>query len=207
MRWSHGMSNGGPEAGLFRIQIFSQHRVSGACRPGCSERPEGRVLGRRVKVVRSICEVSDFDQTLYSLFYSLFAYVTARVKHRPDNGRQIGRGVRPIVGRTVGVQFGQGPIQPEQSGSRTLARLVNVYAKRLQIQEKMTVEIAACLDDVLKPLGVAVVIEAVHQCMTTRGVHKSGVRMATSRMLGVFRKNPVTRQEFLSAIGRPPSGG
>ena len=67
----------------------------------------------------------------------------------------------------------------------------------------MTAEIAACLSDVLKPLGVAVVIEAVHECMTTRGVHKAGVAMVTGQMLGAFRKNAVTRQEFLSAIGRP----
>ena len=64
----------------------------------------------------------------------------------------------------------------------------------------MTAEIASCLDGVLKPFGVAVVIEAVHECMTTRGVHKTGVSMVTSRMLGVFRKHEETRQEFLSAI-------
>ena len=85
-------------------------------------------------------------------------------------------------------------------GISKLARLVDVYAKRLQIQEKMTAEIASCLDKVLKPLGVAVVIEATHQCMTTRGVHKPGVSMVTSRMLGVFRSQPATRQEFLSSL-------
>jgi len=85
-------------------------------------------------------------------------------------------------------------------GISKLARLVDVYAKRLQIQEKMTAEIASCLDKVLKPLGVAVVIEATHQCMTTRGVHKPGVSMVTSRMLGVFRDQPQTRQEFLTSL-------
>ena len=85
-------------------------------------------------------------------------------------------------------------------GISKLARLVDVYAKRLQIQEKMTAEIAGCLDRVLKPLGVAVVIEATHQCMTTRGVHKPGVSMVTSRMLGVFRHQPETRQEFLTSL-------
>ena len=108
----------------------------------------------------------------------------------------------PIIGR---VHIGYLP-RNRVVGISKLARLVNVYAKRLQIQEKMTAEIAACVDSVLKPLGVAVVIEAAHQCMTTRGVHKSDVTMVTSRMLGVFRKNAVTRQEFLSAIGRPRSG-
>src|SRR5271170_6474369 len=86
-------------------------------------------------------------------------------------------------------------------GISKLARLVDVYAKRLQIREKMTAEIAACVDDVLKPHGVAVVTEATHQCMTTRGIHKPGVSMVTSRMLGVFRDHAETRHEFLSAIG------
>jgi GTP cyclohydrolase I len=85
-------------------------------------------------------------------------------------------------------------------GISKLARLVDVYAKRLQIQEKMTAEIASCLDKVLKPMGVAVVIEATHQCMTTRGVHKTGVSMVTSRMIGVFRDQPETRQEFLASL-------
>jgi GTP cyclohydrolase I len=92
-------------------------------------------------------------------------------------------------------------------GISKLARLVDVYAKRLQIQEKMTAEIANCLDGVLKPFGVAVVIEAVHQCMTTRGVHKSGVTMLTSRMLGVFRDQPATRQEFLGSLNLRSSVG
>src|SRR3984885_6852187 len=86
-------------------------------------------------------------------------------------------------------------------GISKLARLVEVYARRLQIQEKMTAEIAACLESVLKPHGVAVVAEGTHQCMTTRGIHKPGVTMVTSRMLGVFRDNAETRQEFLAAIG------
>src|SRR4030081_3529276 len=69
-------------------------------------------------------------------------------------------------------------------GISKLARLVDVYAKRLQVQEKMTAEIATCIDNVLKPYGVAVVVEGVHECMTTRGIHKSDVSMGTSRMLG-----------------------
>jgi GTP cyclohydrolase I len=85
-------------------------------------------------------------------------------------------------------------------GISKLARLVHVFAKRLQVQEKMTAQIAACLQAVLKPLGVGVVIEAVHECMTTRGVHSTDVTMVTSHMLGVFRDQVATRQEFLSAI-------
>jgi GTP cyclohydrolase I len=91
-------------------------------------------------------------------------------------------------------------------GISKLARLVEVYAKRLQIQEKMTAQIANTLNDVLQPKGVAVVIEAAHQCMTTRGVHKPGVSMMTSRMLGVFRDDPTTRRELLSMIGTPAGG-
>ena len=102
----------------------------------------------------------------------------------------------PIIGRA---HIGYLP-RHRVVGISKLARLVDVYARRLQIQEKMTAEIASCLEGVLKPFGVAVVIEAVHQCMTTRGVHKTGVSMVTSRMLGVFRTHEETRQEFLSAI-------
>jgi GTP cyclohydrolase I len=91
-------------------------------------------------------------------------------------------------------------------GISKLARLVDVFAKRLQIQEKMTAQIANTLSDVLLPKGVAVVIEAQHQCMTTRGVHKSGVSLVTSRMLGAFRDDQSTRREFLSIIGNPTSG-
>jgi GTP cyclohydrolase IA len=103
----------------------------------------------------------------------------------------------PIIGR---VHIGYIP-RNRVVGISKLARLVEVYARRLQIQEKMTAEIASCLDSVLKPHGVAVVTEATHQCMTTRGVHKPGVTMVTSRMLGVFRDHAETRQEFLAAIG------
>jgi GTP cyclohydrolase IA len=92
-------------------------------------------------------------------------------------------------------------------GISKLARVVEVYAKRLQIQEKMTAQIANTLDEVLQPLGVAVVLEAEHQCMTTRGIHKPGVSMVTSRMLGAFRDDPSTRREFLAMIGNPASHG
>ena len=92
-------------------------------------------------------------------------------------------------------------------GISKLARLVEVYAKRLQIQEKMTAQVANTIDEVLRPKGVAVVIEAAHQCMTTRGVHKAGVNMVTSRMLGVFRSDATTRREVLAMIGTPGSNG
>lgn len=86
-------------------------------------------------------------------------------------------------------------------GISKLARVVEVYAKRLQIQEKMTAQIANTINDVLKPHGVGVIIKATHQCMTTRGVHKPDAELITSRMLGCFRDNPLTRQEFLTMVG------
>jgi GTP cyclohydrolase IA len=106
----------------------------------------------------------------------------------------------PIIGRA---HIGYLP-HTRVVGISKLARLVDVYAKRLQIQERMTAEIAGCIDSVLKPLGVAVVLEGTHQCMTTRGVHKHGVTMVTSRMLGVFRNRGETRQEFLAALNMNP---
>jgi GTP cyclohydrolase IA len=86
-------------------------------------------------------------------------------------------------------------------GISKLARLVNAFARRLQVQERLTAEIADTLEAVLQPHGVGVVIQATHQCMTTRGVQKHGASMVTSRMLGAFRTNPATRQEFLSELG------
>ena len=86
-------------------------------------------------------------------------------------------------------------------GISKLARIVEIYAKRLQIQEKMTAQIANAINDVLLPRGVAVVVQAEHQCMTTRGIHKPGVSMITSQMLGAFRENAATRREFLAMIG------
>ncbi len=91
-------------------------------------------------------------------------------------------------------------------GISKLARLVDIYARRLQVQEKMTVQIADTLQEVLRPKGVAVVIEAAHQCMTTRGVHKPGVGLVTSRMVGAFRDDPSTRREVLAVIGMSAGG-
>ena len=91
-------------------------------------------------------------------------------------------------------------------GISKLARLVEAYSKRLQIQEKLTSQIANAIDEILQPLGTAVIVEAAHQCMTTRGIHKAGVTMVTSRMLGAFRENGETRREFLAMIGNPSAG-
>jgi GTP cyclohydrolase I len=111
----------------------------------------------------------------------------------------------PIIGRAHVAYLPAGRVV----GISKLARVVEVYAKRLQIQEKLTAQVANCIQDVLKPKGVAVVIEAAHQCMTTRGIHKPGVTMVTSRMLGAFRDDPSTRREFLAMIAgnRSPAEG
>ena len=111
----------------------------------------------------------------------------------------------PIVGR---VHIGYLP-NKSVVGISKLARIVEVYARRMQIQEKMTAQIADALDEVIKPRGVGVVVEAAHHCMTTRGIQKQGVMMVTSRMLGTFRSDSKTRREFLSviehAMGKPAS--
>jgi GTP cyclohydrolase I len=86
-------------------------------------------------------------------------------------------------------------------GISKLARVVEAYAKRLQIQEKMTAQIANLINDILQPKGVGVMVEATHHCMTTRGIHKPGSSLVTSQMLGTFRSDPATRREFLAIIG------
>lgn len=102
----------------------------------------------------------------------------------------------PIIGRAWVAYIPNGRVV----GISKLARVVQVYAKRLQIQEKMTAQIANVIDEVLQPQGVAVLIKAEHHCMTTRGVMKPGTDLVTSRMLGVFRDSAITRQEFLSLV-------
>jgi len=102
----------------------------------------------------------------------------------------------PIVGRAWVAYVPRGRVV----GISKLARVVEAYAKRLQIQERMTAQIANTIDDVLKPHGVGVIIKAMHHCMTTRGVHKPDTDLVTSRMLGCFRDNPLTRQEFLTMV-------
>jgi GTP cyclohydrolase I len=100
----------------------------------------------------------------------------------------------PIIGRAHVAYLPRSRVV----GISKLARVVDAYSKRLQIQEKMTAQIADTIERVLKPAGVGVIIKATHHCMTTRGVHKPGTELVTSRMLGCFRDNPETRHEFLS---------
>ena len=105
----------------------------------------------------------------------------------------------PIIGK---VHIGYLPAR-KIVGISKLARVVETFARRLQVQEAMTAQIAHCIQGVLKPKGVGVVVEGTHQCMTTRGVRKHGVAMITSQLLGHFRSDPRTRNEFLTMIGRP----
>jgi len=102
----------------------------------------------------------------------------------------------PIVGRAWVAYVPTGRVV----GISKLARVVEAYARRLQIQEKMTAQIAKAIQDALQPQGVAVLLKGTHHCVSTRGVHKHGTDMVTSRMLGCFRDNPSTRQEFLSLV-------
>ena len=102
----------------------------------------------------------------------------------------------PIIGRAHVGYLPNGRVV----GISKLARVVETYARRFQVQEKLTAQIAQCIDSVLRPRGVGVVIDAAHQCMTTRGVHKRGVSMVTSKMLGAFREDARTRAEFLRFI-------
>jgi GTP cyclohydrolase I len=92
------------------------------------------------------------------------------------------------------------------AGISKLVRVIEAYTRRLQVQERLTAEIAHCINDVLQPRGVAVVVEAQHHCMTTRGVHRTNVKMVTSEMLGAFRDDDRIRREFFAAVGMPAAG-
>ena len=105
--------------------------------------------------------------------------------------------IAPIIGKA---HVGYIP-KTKVVGISKIARVVEVFAKRLQIQEKLTTQIANAINEVLNPKGVGVIIEASHQCMTTRGIHKTGVLMVTSKMTGIFKENASTRKEFLDLVG------
>jgi GTP cyclohydrolase I len=104
----------------------------------------------------------------------------------------------PIIGR---IHLAYLP-DKRLAGISKLVRVVETFARRLQVQERLTAEIAQCINEILKPRGVAVVVEAQHQCMTTRGVNKTRIKMVTNEMLGAFQDDDRVRNEFLSAIGK-----
>jgi GTP cyclohydrolase I len=138
----------------------------------------------------------DPEQTLRKTFEETDGYDEMVVLRGVPFSSHCEHHVAPIVGRAWVAYIPQGRVV----GISKLARLVDIYAKRLQIQEKMTAQIANTINDVLRPEGVGVIIKATHHCMTTRGAHKPGTDLVTSRMLGVFRDNALTRQELLGLV-------
>lgn len=137
---------------------------------------------------RTFSEVDDYDEMVLLRDIRLESYCEHHMV--------------PIIGRCHIAYFPRRRVV----GISKLARLVDAFSKRLQIQERLTAQIADTIDRVLAPRGVAVVIEAGHQCMTTRGVHKLGVSMVTSRLLGIFRDDANTRREFLTLISSRAPG-
>jgi len=135
-------------------------------------------------------------------FYEVDGYDEMIVLRDIDFESHCEHHMAPIIGR---VHVGYLPDRAVVGISK-LARVVETFARRLQVQESMTAQIAHCIQDVLKPKGVGVVVEGVHQCMTTRGIRKRGVSMVTSQLLGHFRSDSRTRSEFLSMIGHTGSG-
>ena len=107
--------------------------------------------------------------------------------------------ILPIIGKAHIAYVPNGRVV----GISKLARVLGVYGKRLQIQEKLTSQVANTIEEMLRPKGVAVVIEAAHECMTTRGVHKPGVTMVTKSMIGCFKNDRDMRRDFLHLIGNP----
>lgn len=164
------------------------------------------LLGTPDRVVRSYEEffggyAVDPDEVLQRTFEEVEGYDEIVLLRDIDFVSHCEHHMAPIIGRAHVAYMPDNRVV----GISKLARVVEAYARRLQIQEKMTAQIANSINEVLKPKGVAVVIEAAHQCMTTRGVNKTGVTMVTSRMLGLFRSNASTRREFLALVGSPQS--
>src|SRR5690606_3035055 len=136
----------------------------------------------RAYMERTFEEVAGYDEMI----------VLRDAEHESDGKHHLA----PMIGR---VHVGYIP-NGRVVGISKLARVVEAYARRFQVQEKMTAQIADCIQDVLQPLGVGVVVEGAHECMTTRGIHKRGVSMVTSRMRGTFHDDARTRAEFLRFI-------
>ena len=138
----------------------------------------------------------DPAQTLQKSFEEIEGYDEMIVLRRIRFESHCEHHLAPIIGQAWVAYIPNGRVV----GISKLARVVEAYAKRLQIQEKLTAQIANTINDVLKPQGVGVIVKAAHHCMTTRGVHKPDTDLVTSRMLGCFRDNPLTRQEFLTMV-------
>ncbi len=161
------------------------------------------LLGTPDRVVRSYEEFfagywQDPESILRTTFEEVEGYDEMVVLRDIDYESHCEHHMVPIIGKAHVAYLPSNRVV----GISKLARIVDAYAKRMQIQEKMTAQIANTINDVLTPKGVAVVVEGNHECMSTRGVHKSGVTMVTSTMLGAFRDDPATRKEFLTFIGK-----
>ena len=166
------------------------------------------VLGTPSRVVRAFEEYfAGYDQDPHDILQRTFeetdGYDEMVVLRDITFNSHCEHHMAPIVGR---VHVGYLP-RNRVVGISKLARVVEIYSHRLQIQEKMTAQIADALNTVIQPRGVGVVVEGVHHCMTTRGIQKEGVAMITSSMFGDFRDDPKTRREFLNMIGSPQCGG
>jgi GTP cyclohydrolase I len=163
------------------------------------------LLGTPERVVRSYLEFysgydSDPIEILQRTFEEIEGYDEMVVLRDIRFESHCEHHMAPIIGRAHVAYLPSNRVV----GISKLARVIDVYSKRLQIQEKLTAQIANTINDVLRPKGVGVVVDASHQCMTTRGVHKPGTTMVTSHMLGHFRSDPKTRREFMAIIGNPP---
>lgn len=161
------------------------------------------LLGTPDRVARSYSEFfagyrQDPESILRTTFEETEGYDEIVVLRDIDYESHCEHHMVPIIGRAHVAYLPNNRVV----GISKLARVVEAYAKRLQIQEKMTAQIANTINEVLTPKGVAVVIEGNHECMSTRGVHKPNVTMVTSTMLGAFRDDPATRKEFLAFIGK-----
>jgi len=180
-------------------ELFSSWCCRGNERRGCREAVRHPFQSRRARL-HGVRE--QLDKQMGPVLTNTLPFagsrcerVTVTVLHRPACLRELGN--LSAHGSSNGLQHVNQASDGRVVGISKLARVVDVYAKRLQIQEKMTAQIANTINDVLKPQGVGVIIKATHHCMTTRGVHKPGTDLVTSRMLGCFRDSALTRQEFL----------
>jgi len=188
-----------PEQAREAVRTLIRWAGDDPSREGLLETPE--------RVVRAYGEwfagyAEDPEQILATTFEETDGYDEMVVLRNVRFSSHCEHHMAPIIGRA---HIGYLP-RHRVVGISKLARLVEVYARRLQIQEKMTAQIAQAIKDVLEPAGVGVVIEATHQCMSTRGVDKPGASLITSQMTGAFRNDASTRREFLAAIGNPQMG-
>ncbi len=194
-----------PEGGQRPSQAEAEEAVRTLIRWAGDDPSREGLVGTPDRVVRSYREFfsgydSDPVELLQRTFEEIEGYDEMVVLRDIRFESHCEHHIAPIIGRAHIAYLPHNRVV----GISKLARVLDVYSKRLQIQEKLTAQIANTINEVLQPKGVGVVIDASHQCMTTRGVHKPGTTMVTSHMLGHFRTDSKTRREFLSIISNPP---